>query len=165
MKGVDISRLSIALVLPRTRLFTGAQCRNEAQRAHVRRVRPIPKTDRRKVGENVSKPGSVAISMTGGQRAKEWKEGGPTVSKLHVRAQRMRRPRWSWCPGAVPFHRGNWRTETSISYEENFRARINDVVCPHVRRTRVGPVANRYNNNRSPGKIWVVAFWLNGTAR
>lgn len=91
-----------------------------------------------------------------GQQTK-WKEGAP-VSKLHVRAQRMRRLRWLWYPGAaVPFLRGNWRTETSISYEENFRARINDVVCPHVRRTRVAARTGT-QQVRGERKIWVAAF-------
>lgn len=97
---------------------------------------------------------SLSQDVDIGGSGRRWKEGA-AVSKLHVRAQRMRRPRWSWYPGAVPFLRGNWRTETSISYEENFRARINDVVCPHVRRTRVVP---RTGTQQVRGKIWVVAF-------
>lgn len=115
-----------------------------------RRVRSgtIPKTRL----EKTSRSYDIVVDIGGSGR--RWKEGAP-VSKLHVRAQRMRRPRWSWYPGAVPFLCGNWRTETSISYEENFRARINDVVCPHVRRTRV---AARTGTQQVRGKIWVALF-------
>ncbi|KAK1132989.1 hypothetical protein K0M31_014354 [Melipona bicolor] len=153
-EGVDVSRLSIALVLPRTRLFSGAQCRNEAQRAHVRRVRPIPK---RRLDARLEKTSlSRGAWRYRGQRAKGGRKGGqPSRNCTFERNE---------CDGRGG-HGALARYHSTVVTGERRQVSVTRKTSVHALTTsyvltydvRGSPRCEQVQQ-QVPGKIWVVAF-------